>query len=40
MSNPIILDTGVLIALLTLDSDFQIYRKHRNQNILVIMPNL
>ncbi|WP_341730844.1 PIN domain-containing protein [Microcoleus sp. EPA2] len=27
-------------SVLTLDSDFQIYRKHRNQNILVIMPNL
>lgn len=27
-------------AVLTLDSDFQIYRKHRNQNISVIMPDL
>ena len=25
--------------ILTIDSDFQIYRKHRNQNISVIMPN-
>lgn len=27
-------------AVLTLDSDFQIYRKHRNQNISVIMPDI
>jgi uncharacterized protein len=26
--------------ILTLDSDFKIYRKHRNQNISVIMPEL
>jgi uncharacterized protein len=26
--------------ILTLDSDFQIYRKYRNQEILVIMPDL
>lgn len=26
-------------SVLTLDSDFQIYRKHRNQNISVIMPD-
>ena len=27
-------------AILTLDSDFKIYRKHRNEQIPVIMPNL
>ena len=27
-------------AVLTLDSDFKIYRKHRNELIPVIMPNL
>ena len=27
-------------AILTLDSDFKIYRKHRNELIPVIMPNL
>jgi predicted nucleic acid-binding protein len=27
-------------AVLTLDSDFKIYRKHRNEQIPVIMPNL
>ncbi len=27
-------------SVLTLDSDFRIYRKHRNQNISVIMPDL
>jgi hypothetical protein len=27
-------------SILTLDSDFRIYRKHRNQEISVIMPDL
>jgi uncharacterized protein len=30
----------MLPKILTLDSDFKIYRKHRNQNISVIMPEL
>jgi hypothetical protein len=48
MQKSIILDTGVLVrmselypdaSVLTLDSDFKIYRKHRDRAIPIVSPN-